>query len=348
MMELENLVRKNIKQMKAYSSARHEFTGDASIFLDANENAFGSPGTVAYNRYPDPLQSALKKKIAELKSVIPERIFLGNGSDEAIDLLFRIFCEPAIDNVIYCPPTYGMYEVCAAMNDISIRPVSLNADFQVDVGTVLATVDEHTKLIFICSPNNPTGNCMHKADVETILEKFNGLVIVDEAYIDYAEKASFLEDLNKFNNLVVLQTFSKAWGLAALRLGMAFAGEEIIQYMNKVKYPYNVNAATQEIVIKSLEETETVKGWIRKTIAQRKILSDELYRISTVEKVYPSDANFILVKIKNAHGLYRYLTDQGIIVRDRSRVLLCEDCLRITIGTPEENKQLLAAIKDFR
>lgn len=347
-MDLEKLVRKNIREMKAYSSARQEFSGEAGIFLDANENAFGSPAPSAYNRYPDPLQEQLKKRIAKLKNADPSSIFLGNGSDEAIDLLFRIFCNPSKDNVIFCPPTYGMYEVCAAMNDVSIRPVSLSENFELDIPSILDAIDANTKLIFICSPNNPTGNSMNRDDVRMILEKFNGLVVIDEAYIDYSKQPSFLNELTQFENLVVLQTFSKAWGLAALRLGLAFASESIINYMNKVKYPYNINEATQSIVLKALDEGEIVKNWISETIAQRKILTDELARAAGVEKVYPSDANFILVKIKRASEVYKFLSERGIIVRDRSRISLCENCLRITVGTAEENKQLLAAINDFK
>lgn len=347
-MPAENLVRQNIKRMKAYSSARHEFTGEASVYLDANENAFGSPGSKAYNRYPDPLQQELKKKIALIKQVPATKIFLGNGSDEAIDLLFRIFCEPAKDNVIFCPPTYGMYEVCAAMNNVELRPVTLKEDFQLDTTGILAAADMQTKMIFICSPNNPSGNSMHKEDVKKILDSFKGLVIIDEAYIDYSSKPSFIAELDKYDNLVILQTFSKAWGLAALRLGMAFADEVVIGYMNKVKYPYNVNAATQEIALDAIGHIEKVKNWISETIEQRNLVADELYRIPSVMKVYPSDANFILVKIKNAQGVYTYLTARGIIVRDRSLVVQCGDCLRITIGTKEENKQLLSALKEMK
>lgn len=347
-MQLEKLVRKNIREMKPYSSARHEFSGEANIFLDANENSFGSPTPSLYNRYPDPQQQELKNRIAELKSVSPSSIFLGNGSDEAIDLLFRIFCNPGKDNVISCPPTYGMYEVCAEMNDVELRSVPLKENFQLDVPAIFGSIDANTKLIFICSPNNPTGNCMDPEDVKKILSRFNGLVVVDEAYVDYSANPSFIHQLKQFENLVVLQTFSKAWGMAALRLGLAFAGESIIKCLNKVKYPYNVNAATQEIVLKALEEAGKIKDWINETISERTKLAEELSRLPGVEKMYPSDANFILAKIKRAPELYRFLSDKGIIVRDRSRTLLCDNCLRITIGTPEENKQLLEAINEFK
>jgi len=342
---IDNLVRENIKKMTAYSSARHEFTGPASIFLDANENPFGSPLPENYNRYPDPLQLRLKEKISGIKGVPVQNIFLGNGSDEAIDLLFRIFCEPGRDNVIIFPPTYGMYEVCAEMNDISVKKVPLLPDFQLNLEAIEAAIDPHTKLIFICSPNNPTGNSINREDVEVILNNFDGLVIIDEAYINYARQKTFITELTEYPNLVILQTLSKAWGLAGLRLGMAFAGEPVINYFNKVKYPYNINTATQQLAMEALGNISSVNNWTRTTVEQKEWLKEELLKFPFTVNVYPSDANFLLVKMKAARDIYDYLSGKGIIVRDRSRVVLCDDCLRITIGTPDENKQLIEALK---
>lgn len=341
------LVRNNIRDMEAYSSARDEFSGEASVYLDANENSFGSPLPSSFNRYPDPHQKELKKKIEQIKGVPVQNIFLGNGSDEAIDLLFRVFCEPGKDNAIIFPPTYGMYEVAANTNDIYLRKIPLTSMFQIDLETLEASIDAQTKLIFICSPNNPTGNSIDRESVEMILNNFNGLVIVDEAYINYSRKNSFIADLIEYPNLVVLQTFSKAWGLAALRLGMAFASEKIIGYLNKVKYPYNINLATQQLAMQALENVSTINEWTRQTVEQRVWLEENLSAITQTDIVYPSDANFLLVKIKAAHLLWHFLVKKGIIVRDRSRVTLCEDCLRITVGTPDENKQLVEAIKLF-
>ncbi len=342
------LVRNNIREMKAYSSARNEFSGDASIFLDANENAFGSPLSGNYNRYPDPHQTELKKKIAQVKGVPIQNIFLGNGSDEAIDLLFRIFCEPGKDNAIIFPPTYGMYEVAANTNDIALRKIPLTSMFQIDLETLESSIDAQTKLIFICSPNNPTGNTIDRETVMMILNNFNGLIIVDEAYINYSKQRSFIADLIEYPNLIVLQTFSKAWGLAALRLGMAYASEAIIHYFNKIKYPYNINLATQQMALQALDEVATINEWIRHTVEQREWLAIQLDALPQTDIVYPSDANFLLVKIKNAHLLWHFLVDKGIIVRDRSRVTLCDDCLRVTVGTPDENIELMEAIKLFQ
>jgi len=342
---LDKLVRENIKKMTAYSSARHEYTGTAGIFLDANENPFGSPLPENYNRYPDPLQLKLKEKISSIKGVPVQNIFLGNGSDEAIDLLFRIFCEPGRDNVIIFPPTYGMYEVCAEMNDISVKKVPLLPDFQLNLEAIEAAIDPHTKLIFVCSPNNPTGNSINREDVEVILNNFDGLVIIDEAYINYARQKTFITELTEYPNLVILQTLSKAWGLAGLRLGMAFAGEPVINYFNKVKYPYNINTATQQLAMEALGNISSVNNWTRTTVEQKEWLKEELLKFPFTVNVYPSDANFLLVKMKAARDIYDYLSGKGIIVRDRSRVVLCDDCLRITIGTPDENKQLIEALK---
>lgn len=344
---LDKLVRENIKQMTAYSSARHEFSGMASIFLDANENAFGSPLDTDYNRYPDPQQLVVKEKISRIKGVPVPNIFLGNGSDEAIDLLFRIFCEPGKDNAIILPPTYGMYEVCAAMNDVKIKQAPLTSDYQLDLDAIEAAIDPFTKLIFICSPNNPTGNSIRRSDVEVILNNFDGLVVIDEAYINYSRQKTFIAELVEYPNLVILQTLSKAWGLAGLRLGMAFAGGPVIDYMNKVKYPYNISTASQQLALDALENVSVINDWTQITVEQREWLSQQLTQLPFTITVYPSDANFVLVKMTNARRIYEYLSAKGIIVRDRSKVILCDDCLRITIGTPEENLQLLTALKTY-
>jgi histidinol-phosphate aminotransferase len=344
---LDNLVRGNIKKMTAYSSARHEFTGTAAIFLDANENSFGSPLTENYNRYPDPLQLSLKEKISSIKGVPLQNVFLGNGSDEAIDLLFRIFCEPGKDNAIIFPPTYGMYEVCAEMNDIEIKKIPLLENFQLDLPTIETAIDDNTKLIFVCSPNNPTGNSINRNDIEVLLNNFDGLVVIDEAYINYAKQKTFIAELTEYPNLVILQTLSKAWGLAGLRLGMAFAGQPVVDYMNKVKYPYNINTATQQLALEALNNISSVNNWTKTTVEQREWLTSELLFLPFTQIVYPSDANFILVKMYAARNIYEYLSEKGIIVRDRSNVILCEGCLRITIGTPEENKQLIEVLKAY-
>lgn len=344
---LDNLVRENIKKMTAYSSARHEFSGNARIFLDANENAFGSPLEQDYNRYPDPLQLSVKEKISKIKGVPPENIFLGNGSDEAIDLLFRIFCEPGKDNVLIFPPTYGMYEVCAEMNAVSLKKVPLTTAYQLDLDKIEEAIDPFTKLIFICSPNNPTGNSINRSDIEVLLNNFEGLVVIDEAYINYAKQKTFIPELMEYPNLVILQTLSKAWGLAGLRLGMAFAGQPVINYMNKVKYPYNINTATQQLVSSALDNIITVNDWIQITVEQREWLREELTQLPFTQIVYPSDANFLLVKMDAAKKVYDFLAAKGIIVRDRSKVILCDDSLRITIGTPEENQLLTDALKTY-
>ena len=344
---LDNLVRENIKKMTAYSSARHEFTGTANVFLDANENSFGSPLPENYNRYPDPLQLKLKEKISSIKGVPAQNIFLGNGSDEAIDLLFRIFCEPGKDNILIFPPTYGMYEVCAEMNDIKVKKVSLTESFQLNLEAIEAAIVANTKMIFVCSPNNPTGNSINRNDIEVLLNNFDGLVVIDEAYINYSKQKTFIPELTEYPNLVILQTLSKAWGLAGLRLGMAFAGEPIINYLNKVKYPYNINTATQQLAIEALGNISSVNNWTKTTVEQKEWLKDELLKLSFTQTVYPSDANFILAKMTEARNIYEFLSDKGIIVRDRSKIILCDDCLRITIGTPDENKQLLEALKVY-
>ena len=354
---LEKLVRENIKKMTPYSSARHEFTGDATVFLDANENSFGSPVSlpspsgeglgVRFNRYPDPQQKEVKEKLSRIKGVPVQNIFLGNGSDEAIDLLYRIFCEPGRDNVIIFPPTYGMYEVCAEMNDVKVKKVNLTNDYQLNIEAIEDAIDPFTKLVFICSPNNPTGNSINRADIEVILNNFNGIVVIDEAYINYAKQKTFIAELTEYPNLVVMQTLSKAWGLAGLRLGMAFASQTVIDLMNKVKYPYNINTATQLLVLDALNNIDWVNEHIEVTVYEREKLKNELINLPSTEIVYPSDSNFLLVKMKNARSIYEALCKKGIIVRDRSKVILCDDCLRITIGTQLENKKLIEALNNF-
>jgi len=344
---LDNLVRNNIKRMTAYSSARHEFTGHASVFLDANENSFGSPLPDDFNRYPDPLQIEVKGKLSKIKGVPAQNIFLGNGSDEAIDLLYRIFCEPGRDNVITFPPTYGMYEVCAEMNDVKVKKVNLTKDYQLDIESIEQAIDPFTKLIFICSPNNPTGNSIDRSDIEIILNNFDGIVVIDEAYINYAKQKTFIPELTEYPNLVVMQTLSKAWGLAGLRLGMAFASQPIIELMNKVKYPYNINSATQLLALEALNNIDWVNEHIATTVVERENLKTALLNLSFIEEVYPSDANFLLVKMKDARKMYEQLCDKGIIVRDRSKVILCDNCLRITVGTESENKKLIESLNNL-
>lgn len=345
---LNNIVRKNILELKPYSSARSEYTGKASVFLDANENAWGSPLPTDYSRYPDPLQWDLKMKIAVIKKTEPQNIVLGNGSDEIIDLAFRIFCEPQKDNVIICPPTYGMYAVAANINDVDIKKVPLSDSFNLNVEDILQAIDAHTKLIFICSPNNPTGNVMNRSGIEKILQNFSGVVILDEAYIDFCENESFIQSLKKYPNLLVIQTFSKAWGLAGLRLGMAFGSTAIINLFNKVKPPYNINEATQELALTALENKKSVTEKIRIENEQKEYLLVVFLEIDTIKKVYPSNSNFILVKVANANKLYDFLKEKEIIVRNRTNEANCENCLRITVGREEENKLLIAALKAYK
>jgi histidinol-phosphate aminotransferase len=347
MFHLESLLRDNIKKLIPYSSARDEFKGDAKVFLDANENSLGSPLMKWYNRYPDPLQWKLKEAISKIKGVPPQNIFLGNGSDECIDILFRAFCDPGKDNVIINPPTYGMYEVSANINDIEVRKAVLQNDFQLDLIHLENLVDENTKLIWICSPNNPTANSMNREDIETVLNNFRGLVVIDEAYINFSRHKSFIQELSDYPNLVVLQTMSKAWGLAGLRLGMAFASEAIIEVYNKIKPPYNIGQASQELALKALAEIGQVNGMIRAIVMMREQLKESLLQLPVVKKVYPSDANFLLVKVVDAKGIYDHLLKQEIVVRDRSKVELCEGCLRITVGTEQENKELVTALQQF-
>ncbi|MDX5422645.1 MAG: histidinol-phosphate transaminase [Hymenobacteraceae bacterium] len=347
MFNLNDIIRPNVLKMKAYSSARDEFKGAASVFLDANENNLGSLAGENYNRYPDPHQKKLKERIAEIKGVQPEQIFLGNGSDEAIDLLFRMVCRPGQDSMLHLPPTYGMYEVSANLNEVALEAVQLTPDYQIPVEEVLLQVKPSTKIIFVCSPNNPTGNLIESDSIEDLLRAFPGLVVVDEAYIDFADGRSWTNRLKEFPNLVVLQTFSKAWGMAGLRLGLAFASEEIIAVLDKIKPPYNINEATQELALQALERTEALKDMVEEIVQERELLMEALPEMAVVEKVYPSDANFILVKVKDANSLYKYLLDNGIVVRNRSSLPGCEGCLRISVGTLEENQQLLKAIAEF-
>ena len=343
MKQLKELVRENIWKLKPYSCARDEFKGEAKAYLDANENPFNT----LYNRYPDPLQWAVKEKIAELKYVKPSQIMLGVGSDEPIDLIFRVFCEPKIDNVVAINPTYGMYGVCADINNVEYRQVNLEADFSLNAEKVLAAVDNNSKVIFLCSPNNPTGNLLNATEVEKILKGFDGIVVIDEAYIDFSDKASWISKLNKYPQMVILQTFSKAWGLAAARCGMAFASEEIISFFNKVKYPYNINILTQKLILEKLEQVEIKNNWVKEILSQRTLMIEELEQLSIVKHIYPSDANFILVKVDDANLRYKELVEKGIIVRNRNSVTLCENCLRITIGTAQDNKELLNALKSL-
>jgi histidinol-phosphate aminotransferase len=348
MYNINNILRENIKRLVPYSSARDEYQGEASVFLDANENAYGSPLAQQFNRYPDPMQYAVKMRLSEIKGVPARNIFIGNGSDEAIDILFRSFCNPGVDNVILVPPTYGMYEVSANINDVEARKVNLTPEYQLNLEGIAEAIDEHTKLIFICSPNNPTGNSINREDVETLLANFNGIVVVDEAYINFSRQKTFIQELTEYANLVVMQTLSKAWGLAGLRVGMAFAAEEIIEVMNKVKPPYNVNESSQQLALEALANVAQVNEWIKETLTQRDRLVLALKEFDFVLDIYPSDANFILVKTTDANGIYNFLVGKGIIVRNRSKIELCEGSLRITVGTPDENTILLNTLQNFK
>ncbi len=347
-MTLQNLVRENIKRMTPYSSARNEFTGKANIFLDANENNFGSPLTRNYHRYPDPLQMAVKEKIAESNGMRPNEIFIGNGSDEAIDLLFRIFCEPQKNNVLICPPTYGMYEVSANINDVYIRRANLTEDFELDLNAIVKTINTETKLLFICSPNNPTGNRLDRKKILELAETFGGIVVVDEAYIHFSRAESLVNEIDNFDNLVVLQTFSKAWGMAGLRVGMAFGNAKIIELFNKIKPPYNVSEIAQEKILSAFENKELVEQRIADTISEREKLIENLSTLKKIAtEIYQSDANFVLVKTPDADAIYRFLVEEKIIVRNRNNVEMCEGCLRFTVGTPEENESLISTLKKF-
>lgn len=345
--ELDKIIRPNIRNIKPYSSARDEYTGAASVLLDANENSFGSVGSGNKNRYPDPHQNILKQKIGEFKNIAPDNIFLGNGSDEAIDLIFRAFCVPGKDKAIIMPPTYGMYKVSADINDVGIVESPLVEGFKTDLQATLSLIGKNTKLIFICSPNNPSANCFKENEIMPILENFNGIVVVDEAYIDFADSPSWITQLEKYPNLVVLQTFSKAWGLANIRLGMAFASKEICKILDNIKPPYNINGHTQEVGLKALQNTDDYNKMLRDILKERNILETELNKLDFVQKVFPSDANFVLAKFNEPKRVYNFLVGENIIVRDRSTQHLCEGCLRITVGTKEENAVLVSALKKF-
>lgn len=336
--DLASLVRKNILSLKPYSSARDEFSGSEGIFLDANENPFGT-----YNRYPDPHQKELKKALSELKNVPQDQIFIGNGSDEVIDLIFRVFGNPGTDSVILCPPTYGMYEVSANINEIRVISIPLRDDFQLDIDAILERIrnDKSVKLIFVCSPNNPTGNTLR--DIDTILDNFNGIVVIDEAYIDFCPESSYLGNIERYPNLIVMQTFSKAWALAGARVGIAYAQPEIIALMNKTKPPYNVSKLNQEAALKALSKKKTTKNRIATLLEQKEILMQELPKIAYVKKVYPSDANFLLVEMENADVVYNWLVEKKVITRNRSSQV--KNCIRITVGSPKENRILLNELK---
>jgi histidinol-phosphate aminotransferase len=341
MTDINLLLRKHIRNLVPYSSARDEFSGSAKIFLDANENSLGSPLTPAYNRYPDPHQLKIKEQLANIKGVPAKNIFLGNGSDECIDLLYRAFCDPGTDNVIILPPTYGMYEVSAQIHDVEVRRAFLTSDFEMDLGVIENLIDNKTKIIWICSPNNPTGNVFRRMDIETILNNFDGLVVIDEAYVNFSRQKSFIAELTDCSNLVVLQTLSKAWGLAGLRVGMAFANDLIIDVLNRIKPPYNIGQATQEIVVNALKHVSRVNEMIKEIVVLRDELAGKIRRLSSVINVYPSDANFLLVRVSNARQLYETLLTEGIVVRDRSNAPGCKDCLRITVGTKDQNDKLI-------
>ena len=344
MKSLEQLVRPNIWSLAPYSSARDEYSGkEAHVFLDANENPYNDP----YNRYPDPLQRELKAQIAKVKGIPAEMIFLGNGSDEAIDLPYRIFCEPGKDNVVAIEPTYGMYKVCADINNVEYRPVLLDEHYQMYADRLLAATDDHTKIIWMCSPNNPTGNSLNRDEMLKVVNQFQGIVIIDEAYSDFSAQQTMRSELARYKNLIVLNTFSKAWGLAAIRLGMAFASPEIIAIYNKVKYPYNVNQLTQQQALKALKDPFETDKWVKMLLGERARLMTAFQELPICEKVYPTDANFFLAKMTDAKKIYDYLVDRGIIVRNRHRVQLCQNCLRITIGMKGENNELLAALRQY-
>lgn len=342
-MNIQNLVRENIKNLTPYSSARDEFSADAGVFLDANENPFGD-----FNRYPDPYQKTLKTEISKIKNIETNKIFLGNGSDEVIDLLMRIFAEPKKDKILVFNPTYGMYEVSANINDVEVVSYPLNEDFQIEFNEDLEEIlkDENLKLVFVCSPNNPSGNLIARKSVLEILQKFKGIVVVDEAYEDFSKEQSWISEIDNFPKLVVMQTFSKAWGMAGLRVGMAFAQPEILELMNKVKPPYNISVLNQKEVYNSLQNIEKFRENLNEILEQRSFVENELLKFNFVKKIYPSDANFLLVKVENADQLYNYLVDEKIIIRNRNKVV--ENCVRITIGNQEENQKLLQSLKNYQ
>lgn len=344
---LNNITRENIKKLIPYSSARSEYEGDAQVFLDANENSLGSMLQENFHRYPDPLQKKLKEKISALKNVNSKNIFIGNGSDEAIDLLIRAFCNPGKDEILIFPPTYGMYEVSAAINDVEIKKVLLNDNFELNIPLIKKSINDKTKIIFVCSPNNPTGNSFNENEIEDLLNNYNGIVVIDEAYIDFSDKASWLSKITRYPNLVILQTLSKAWALAGLRIGMAFASEEIIQILNKIKPPYNISVATQKLALQVLSDEEKAYQKIDILKKEKQKLIEDLKAFDFIKKIYPSDTNFLLIKVNDAARLYKYLLSKNIVVRNRNNQPLCENSLRITIGTPEENISLLQALKNY-
>ena len=343
--DLEKLVRPNIWRLTPYSCARDEYKGkEAHVFLDANESPYNNP----YNRYPDPLQWEVKLRLAQIKGVRPEQIFLGNGSDEAIDLVYRVFCRPGVDNVVAIAPTYGMYKVCADINDVEYRAVALNEDFSLDADRLLAACDQNTKAIWLCTPNNPVGNCLQAEEIVKVIDAFPGIVVIDEAYGDFAKAVPFRNQLNKFDNILVLNTMSKAWGSAAIRLGMAFASEEIIELMNRVKYPYNVNLLTQRQALEVMNDLGKVNDWLRLILNEREKMLPAFAELPLCRKIYPTDANFFLAKVSDANRIYKYLIDCGIVVRNRNNVQLCENCLRVTIGSPQENNELIKALRQYK
>ena len=341
--KLENIIRPNIKVLKPYSSARNEFSGDSAILLDANENPFNQP----LNRYPDPLQKKLKKRISELYRVDENRIFLGNGSDEAIDLLFRAFCEPGKDRALSIEPSYGMYQVCADIQGVELDKALLNPDLTLNKENITKEIKRESKLLFFCSPNNPGANLLDKELILDICSSFNGLVVVDEAYVEFSGSVGLLGQLADYPNLIVLRTFSKSWGMAGIRLGMAFGSPDLIDILTNIKYPYNLNTLTQEYALKKLEDTGRRDEWIKTIIGERKLMEEFLSQRSFVNKIFPSDANFLLVKVKNADELYSFLKKLNIIIRNRSKLILCEECLRFTIGSPEENQELKEALLEY-
>jgi histidinol-phosphate aminotransferase len=345
--EIKKLVRPHILKLKPYSSARDEYSGQEGIFLDANENALGSVGSSQYNRYPDPYQTAIKQELASLKGVSSKQIFVGNGSDEAIDLLFRVFCQPQQDECLILPPTYGMYKVSASINEVRIKEIPLTPNYQPDVDAILKSASSQTKLLFLCSPNNPTGNTMDPDKVRMLLEYFPGLVVIDEAYIDFCPEKTWVNTLNQYPNLVVMQTFSKAWGLAGLRVGLAYAHPEIIMLFNRIKPPYNVSKIAQEKILEALASPETKERMAKEIVDNRQKLKNQLEKHWEVVEIYPTEANFLLVKVHHPEKLFRFLTEQKVIVRNRSKVTLCENALRITVGTQAENHALLEALKTF-
>lgn len=346
---LQNIVRQHILSLAPYSSARDEYTGKEGIFLDANENPLGSATPENWNRYPDPYQAEIKTKLAPIKGCRPAQIFLGNGSDEPIDLIIRLTCEPKEDNIIILPPTYGMYEVSASVNNIEIQKIPLTSDYQLDTEKIIASINSKTKLIFICSPNNPTGNLIDRKAILEIIKNFQqGIVIIDEAYNDFSDEPSFVPELDHFPNVMVLQTFSKAWGLASLRLGMAFGNEALIKLLNKIKYPYNINGLTQKALLENIDNIDFVKNSVKTLNQNREILIAELEQLPIVVKIFPSDANFLLVRFKEAKKTFDYLIEQKLIVRDRSKVILCDDSLRISVGTKEENERLIELLKKYQ